>query len=156
MVAPVLGAPPLRWFSPPSLEVGATPAAGQNFVRTVDDGHWWRLTSLFVRLVNDANAANRQVQLQYRDQEDNIYYISTPPVTWPASETHDHSFSAWTGQADWTSTLPTVVPLAPLLLQPGHDFAIVVSNIQATDALSRIRFVVEKFYAPSSADYPAF
>jgi hypothetical protein len=109
-----------------------------------------------VRLVTDANAADRQVQLQYRDEADNVYYISAPPVTWPASETHDHSFSAWTGQADWTTTLPTVVPLAPLLLQPGHDFAIVVNNIQATDALSRIRFVVEKFYPPDPDDYPAF
>jgi hypothetical protein len=153
LAAPVLDSPPLRRDSPPALMVGVTPAAGVNFTQAVNDGLWWRLITVFCRVVTDANAADRQLQLQYLDQESNVWNIDTPPVTFPASQTTDYSFAAGRGQADWTAALPVIVPLTPVLLQPGHSFRLALTSIQATDAISRVRYTVEKFYPPASSDY---
>ena len=153
LVAPVLGAPGLRRQSPPQLVVGANPAAGAGFAKTVDDGLWWRLLAVFVRIVTDATAANRTLRIEYRDAEDNIYDVSGNPVTYPASSTEDFSFNVWQGQGEWEVAATNLVSLHPMLLQPAHDFAITVTNVQVGDQLSRIRYVVEKFYGPSSDDY---
>lgn len=153
LAAPALGAPALRRQSPTQLVVGASPAAGVDFVQAVNDGLWWRLNSLFVRIVTSADAADRTLRVVYRDQEDNVYHVNGNPVTYPASSTEDFSFSAWHPRGEWEVDATNLVPLAPLLLQPGHDFAIVVTNIDNTDQLSRIRYTVEKFYAPTADEY---
>ena len=144
---PELGAPPLVRYGNPEYVRRDNPAAGAEFTEALGGKFRVRLLTLFVRLVTDANAANRQLRLEYRDDADRVYYVSTPPVTFPASETHDYSFSAWQGQADWTGLLPVVLPLAPMLLPPTHDFHIEVNNIQVTDQLSLISFWWERFYA---------
>lgn len=156
-VAPDLTVPGLRPFAPPFAVLGASPAAGAEFAQGIDSGHWWMLLSLFVRLTTDTNAANRTLRVEYRDEADNIWHVNGNPVTYPASSTEDFSFSVWHPQGEWEVAPTTnLVPLAPMLLQPAWDFHIEVDNIQVGDTLTRIRYVVQKFYAPSADDYPAF
>lgn len=155
-VAPLLDAPALRRQSPPQLVVGASPAAGANFAQAVNDGLWWRLVSVFFRLVASADAADREATIEYRDPEGNVYARFGAPVAQTASETLDYYFSAYRGQPDWTVNDTVLVPLDPILLAPTQSFNIVVAAIDNTDALSRIRYVVEKFYIPTYEDYPPF
>lgn len=157
VVAPVLGAPPLRRFSPPEAVRGVTPSAGANFTQEIDDGKWWRLLSLFVRLNTDANVAARTLRIEYRNDEGALLHVNGNPVTYPASTTNeDFSFSVWHPRGEWEVATTNLVPLAPMLLQPAWDFRVAVNNIQAGDTLTLIRFVVEKFYPPDSSefDYP--
>lgn len=154
IVAPELGAPPLRRFAPPTLASGASPAAGAEFTQEINDGLWWRLLTLFVRLTTDANPANRALRVEFRDEAANLLHVNGNAVTYPATSTEDYSFSVWHPRGEWEIEPDTnLVPLAPLLLQPSWDFIINVDNIQATDTLTRIRFVVEKFYPPDSSEY---
>lgn len=154
LVAPVVGAPPLKRFAPPTLVKAASPAAGAEFTQAVDDGHWWRLLTFFVVLGTSAAVADRTLRMEYRDEADNVYHVNGNPVTYPASTTAEaFSFSVWHPRGEWEVSLTNLVPLAPVLLQPGHDFHIEVTNIQATDTLTGIRYIVEKFYAPKSAEY---
>ena len=155
-VAPVLDAPPLRRQSPPQLVRGVDPAAGANFAQAVNDGLHWRLVSVFFRLVTSADAADREGTIEYRDQEGNVYARFGAPVEVTADTTIDYYFSSYRGQPDWPINATIVVPLDPILLAPAHSFNIVVAAIDNTDAVTRIRYVVEKFYPDSADDYPAF
>ncbi len=154
LVAPVLGAPPLRRFSPPEVVRPATPAAGAGFTQKVDDGKWWRLLSVFVRLNTSADVADRTLRVEYRDADGNLLHVNGNPVTYPASTSNeDFSFSVWHPQGEWEVATTNLVPLAPMLLQPAWEFRIAVTNIAATDTLTLIRYQVERFYAPRVEDY---
>jgi hypothetical protein len=155
-VAPYLDSPPLRRQSPPQLVRGVDPAAGANFAQSVNDGLYWRLVTVFFRLVTSADVADREGTIEYRDQEGSVYARFGAPVEVAAGTTIDYYYSAYRGQPDWPINSTILAPLDPLILPLGHSFDIVVAGIDNTDALSRIRYVVEKFYPDSADDYPAF
>lgn len=155
LVAPLLDSPPLRRVGLPELVAGVSPAAGADFALTVEGRYHLRLVTLFVRLVTDANAANRTLRLEYRDAEGNVFDVCGNPVTYPASSTEDYSFSVFQPRGEWEVGATNLVPLHPVLLPPTFAFAIAVTNIQATDQLSRIRFLVERFYTGEAGDIPS-
>lgn len=146
---PELDAPPLVRYGLPEYVRAASPAAGASFVQELGGSFYVRLVSLFVRLVTDATVANRTLRLEYRDEGDNIYCVQGNPVTYPAASTEDYSFSVFQPRGEWEVAATNLVPLHPILLPPTHDFAVTVTNVQAGDQLSRIRFVWERFYTTS-------
>lgn len=151
--APLLDSPPLiRYGEVPTLEYGTSPAAGAGFVFPVDGRYYLRLITVFFRLVTDANAADRSVNIQYRNHDDLPYLIAGAPVVQTASTTTDYAFQAFVGQSDWPVASTVLVTLPPVLLVPTHDFIITAENIQATDAFTRVRFLYERFWtgAPPS------
>lgn len=156
LVAPTPGAPPLLRHSPPELVIADAPGAGNSFTKSVDDGLWWRLLSITARLNTSATVANRTVRVEYRGADAVPFMLAGNPVTYPASTVdEDFCFNIWQSEGAWevgTANLGTL-PLA--LLQPTQDFRLTVVNIQAADALTRIRYVVERFWPPKSADYPS-
>lgn len=154
LVAPLLDAPPLRRYGPPTTVYGASPAAATAFVQAVDSGYWTRLVSVFCRLVPDANAANREVTLEVRDVQDQRVVLFGAPVTVPASDTTDFSFSVYHATPQWEVDSTVLVPLGPVLMYPGEDFRVNVVNVQAGDQLSRIRFQWERFYPPDDVGQP--
>ena len=155
LVEPELGTPPLRRHAPPELVTGVNPGAGNNFTQAVNDGYWWRLLTVSVRLNTSASVANRTLRVEYRDDAGVVWAVSGNPVTYPASTTNeDYFFNVWTPAGAWEVATSNLVPLVPNLLRPGHDFRIAVTNIQAADTLTLIRYTVERFEPPSSADYP--
>lgn len=156
LVAPVLDAPPLFREGIPELVKGASPAAGANFTYSIDAGFFERLIAVSVRLTPSADAADRTLAIEYRDDEDVRTALAGAPVTVPASDTTDFFFSAYLGQPDWEVISTVLAPLPPILLLPTHDWRIVVNNIQATDTLTRIRFWRERFYTTNtpSQDVP--
>lgn len=146
LVAPVLDSPPLARYGLPEYVVGDSPAAGANFTQLIEGRYHTRLVSLFVRLVTDANAANRTLRLELLDGQSNVFDVAGNPVTYPASSTEDYSFSAYQAQGEWEVAATNLVPLHPVLLPPTFSFRIAVTNIQVGDQLSRIRWVWERFY----------
>lgn len=154
VAAPAFGSPPLKRYAAPFTVQGANPAAAAAFVQQIDDGYWWRLLTVSVRLNTDATAANRTLRVEYRDTENNVVSINGNPVTYPAATAdEDFFFSVWHPRGEWEVATANIVPLSPMLLQPGWDWRIGVTNIQAGDTLTVIRFTVEKFYPPESGDY---
>lgn len=154
LVAPELDAPPLRRHAPPELVKPDAPAAGANFSQTVNDGYWWRLLLVAVRLNTDANAGNRTLYVEYRGQDAVAFARFGNPVTYPASTTdEDFFFSIWQPQGAWEVAAANLGTLGAVLLQPGQDFRIVVDTIKAGDTLTRIRYLVERFQPPRSTEY---
>lgn len=144
--APLLDAPPLLRYGPPEYVKGAQPAAGAEFAEAIGAGYWQRLITVFVRLVTDANVAERTVALEYLDGEGQRCLIAGAPVTQSASATNDYAFQAFVGQSDWSVISTVLVTLPPLLLLPTMQWRIEVDNVQVGDQLSRIRYFRERFY----------
>lgn len=155
LLAPTLDAPQMRRYGPPELVLGTSPAAGAHFVHADAQGYWWRLLSVHVRLVTDANAANREVVLEYRDIQDQRFDLMGINVTQAASLTGDYVFSAFQPGVVATVNSSSLIPLHPTLLYPGCDFRLFVVNVQAGDQLSRVRFQVERFYPPDDVGQPS-
>lgn len=139
--------PPLhRYGLLPTLEYGTSPAAGATFTHTVDGRYYERLVTVFARLVTDANAGDRTVYLEWRNDADARYAMAGAPVTQPASTTTDYAFQPWLGQPDWSVDGTVLVPLPQLLVPPTWDWRLNVADIEATDQLSQVRFLVERFF----------
>lgn len=144
--APLLDAPPLERYGLPEYVQGASPAAGADFVQALGGNYHVRLVSLFCRLVTSAVVAAREVVVEYRDAEDNRFALFGAPVTVSALDTVDYAFSVFQPRAEWSVDDSIIVPLGPVLLPPTYDFRVHVVNMDATDQLSRVRFVWERFY----------
>lgn len=155
LVAPELDAPPLRRHAPPELVKPATPAAGAAFTQAVNDGYWWRLLSIAVRLDTDANAANRTLYVDFLDDGGVTFLRCGNPVTYPANTSdEDFFFSIWQDEGAWEVSAANLGRLASVLIQPAWSFKVAIGNIQTGDTLTNIRYLVERFEAPSAADYP--
>jgi hypothetical protein len=150
---PSLDAPPLARYGLPDYQMRANPAAGANFTEEISGSFYTRLITVSVRLVTDLNVANRTLRLEFRDNQDNVFAVCGNPVTYPASSTEDYFFSVFQPRGEWEVSAANLVPLHPLLLPPTFDFRIAVTNIQATDQLSRIRFVWERFYTTGQPSF---
>lgn len=154
--APSAFGPDLRPHGFPYLVRGVDPAAGAEFTQAVDGNFWIVLLAFTVRLNTDANVAARTLRLEYRDAEDNAYDVMGNPVTYPASTTNeDFFFSIYQTRGEWEVSTSNLVPLHPLPLPPTHDFHVEVTNIQAGDTLTRIRYVVQEFYSASPHELAA-
>lgn len=144
--APILDSPPLVRVGLPFVEYGVSPAAATDFSYTVKGDHFVRLVSVFCRLVCDANVASREVVVSYENQAGDRFGLAGAATTLPASQTGDYFFSATLGTDIFTVDSSALAPLPPILLRPTEVFKLHVVNVQAADQLSRIRYVVERFY----------
>ncbi len=157
MRAPVIDSPPLFRYGLPELVFGASPAAATDFVQAVEGRYFTRLLSVFARLVTDANVANRELVLEYRDPQGLRWMLTGSAVTQAASLTIDYVFDVFRDVVTSLSDSTQLIPAAPHLLSGGMDFRLHIVNVQAADQLSRIRFTWERFYSTGQppTDYPA-
>lgn len=146
LAAPVLDAPPLDRYGLPELVYGTTPAAGAHYSAAIPGQFITRLLSLHVKLVADANVASREVTIEYRNADGLRFALAGINTTVVASQTAYYEFSVFQPEAVATVDSSALVPLPPLLLMPTFDFRVYVVNIQATDQLSQVRYVWERFY----------
>lgn len=148
LVAPVLDAPPLRRYGIPELVEAASPAVATDFTQELGGRFLVRFLAIFVRLDTDANAANREVVVEYRSAGDLRFALFGAPATVPADDVVEYAFSVYQPRAEWEVDSSVIVPLGPALLPPTFDMRIHVVNVQAGDQLDRVRFVWERFYTP--------
>lgn len=142
---PFPDAPALGRVGLPELVKATSPAAGANFTATLRPGHYERIIAASFLLTPDAQAANRTVYIESRDDANVRTMIAGAAVTVPASDATSFFFSWAVDQATWEVASTVIVPLTPLLILPGHDWRIVVDSIQSGDTLTNIRYWREVF-----------
>lgn len=124
------------------------PAAGANATIAVSSYAYVPRAIVF-RLVSDANAANRIVEVRYTTDDGYAFCRNGPGRFQVASETTDYCGKNHQAFSDWTSSgasfTPVYFPLEPLRLEPGTQVRIVVGGIQATDQLSAIALTVDRY-----------
>ena len=125
---------------------GTAPAAGTDYAVTMEGRYVTRLVSVFCRLTTDANAANREVVLEYRDGETLRFALFGAPVVVTATDVVDYSFVRGMPSAAWPCDDSILVPLGDEVLLPSESFRLHVVNVQATDTLTLIRYTWERFY----------
>lgn len=120
------------------------PAVATDWEIKAPGGAWLRIVSLVARLVSDANVANRGVVFQADDGE-RVWWMHPAASLVTANSTVD--FVLNTGAAH-TSIVQGVVlgplPLAGLLLAPGHRLRPITGSIQAGDQWSRVAALVDE------------
>jgi hypothetical protein len=95
--------------------------------------------------VSDGNAANRNVHVHFENPSGTVYTFTATSLQQAASKTVDYSFIAGVGANLSVTDLHAVSPLPPPFLRPTDIIRIAVTNIQATDQLSRIFLVLERY-----------
>lgn len=143
---PALDSPALVRYGYPEYFQAASPAAGAHFVQQISGAFFVRLIAFTVRLVTSGVAGAREVVVQYRDDQANVYSQNGINTTVVAGQTADYFFGAFIPEAVATVNGSALVPLQPIILPATHDFRAFVVNLDAGDQLSRVRFVWERFY----------
>lgn len=144
--APVLDSPALLRYGLPEFKSHAAPAAATDFTYQVTGDFYVRLLSVYCKFVADANAASREVVLQYLDAESNVFDLAGINTTVTANNTGYYAFNAFQPEAIGTVDSSVLVPLHPVILAPTQKFRLHVVNAQAADQLSLIRTNWERFY----------
>lgn len=144
-----VGAPPLQRAGFPVYSVEASPAAGADFSQEVIGQYFERLLTVWCRIVTSADVADREVVLQLLDAGGNVFRACGAATTVAASSTYDYSFSVWQPLTEFPVDTGILVPLDPIILPPEFSWRLHVVNVQATDALSRVRVYRERFWSDS-------
>ena len=124
---------------------GITPAAGAQFSYKIQGQYSTRLLSIIFTIVTDANVANRAVTVDFADPEDSVWASNGYGAVITASTTQKHSGQIDRTVGEWASGTTIFFPISDLFIDPGNKIRINVANIQATDALSAIVMVLERF-----------
>lgn len=143
---PVLDSPALLRYGLPEFKSHTSPAVATDFTYQLPGDFYVRLVSVYCKFVADANAASREVVLQYLDAENNVFDLAGINTTVTANNTGLYAFSAFQPEAIATVDSSALVPLHPVILAPTQKFRLHVVNVQAGDQLSLIRTNWERFY----------
>jgi hypothetical protein len=92
-----------------------------------------------------AAAANRFVNVQYRDGSGNVYCVNAAGLVLVANDALRFCGSSRRGAGEWAANTDVLFPLEPLLLPAEHSIVITATNIQAADVISGITLLVEQF-----------
>lgn len=130
-----------------------TPAAGANYTLAVP-GQWeMRVLSVLFTFVADANAANRVVTLDHVSPDGKVFASSGASAVITATTTQAYIGQIDRTNSEWNANTPIWFPIADFWVKPAYSARITVANIQATDQLSAIRLIVERFET-GPAGYP--
>lgn len=123
---------------------GTDPAANVNFSETVPTNARWRLISLLVTLVTDANAANRFMQLTFDNTTSDMYQLPAPEAQ-IAGLTRLYAYGI--GAHLNLSPINTrySIPLPELILRGGDRVNSVVTNMQAGDDIALPEIMMEEW-----------
>lgn len=123
-----------------------TPAAGANAIFTVEGRNWIRILGARANITTDANVANRFVSLDYITPRGLTYMRNAAGLVLTASTTNQKfEWSAQRTDAQWAANTPVLAPLFPAFLAPATVVQVTVDSIQATDAVTLVTLLVERF-----------
>lgn len=125
--------------------LGANPAAGSNFVLTIDARWVWVPVSAVFTLTTDANVANRYVTVEYAQDGQNPYAVSGAAVVFTANGTQRYAGDRARGVAEWNAGTDVLFGLAAGYLRGGSTFTIRVGSIQVGDTLTKIVLTFDKY-----------
>lgn len=126
---------------------GTDPAANTEVSEVVPTGARWRLRSLDVALVTDANVANREVTLTIDDGTNIVAEVVTG-VLQTATLTRRYSFTQHVQAKAAAAATIINAPAPDLILLAGWRIRTVTTAIQATDNYGAPRLCVEEWIEP--------
>lgn len=122
-----------------------SPAAGSSFSVNLSAQYRWRYVSCVFTLTADGNAANRYVTLEYQGGDGKAILVDAAAVVVTASSTQRFCGSISRTVAEWAANTDVLFPMTPAFLDGGGVLTINVTNIQAGDTLTLIRFIFDRF-----------
>jgi len=128
---------------------GTAPAAGQPFTFAMDGRYNTRPVAVLAQLVTAAGAANRWPELRALDADGTVWnrWGGAPFIT--ASLTVQLVWQLGRGDDGFTiagaDSTPYYMPLTDVWLEGSDQLRIFVGNMQAGDALTAPRLVLERF-----------
>lgn len=120
------------------------PAANTEVTCTVPTGKIWRIVSMRVVLVTDANVANRLPSITV-DDGTTVFYQTTSSSVQAASLTWNYNFDAVENSPAVNSTTSHLPVPFRMLLGPGYRIKTSTSAIQATDNYGAPVLLVEEW-----------
>ena len=102
-----------------------TAADDSDKIITVDSDERWHVFAIYVSLVSTATVGNRQLQVDFRDDSNNVFCSILAGATQAASLTYNYSLAP--GLPHLTAVIGTnlMTPMpATMLLKPGWDIRI--------------------------------
>jgi hypothetical protein len=123
----------------------ANPAAAADGVFTVDGRGLRRLVSIVFTLTTSADVADRYVTVEYEGGDGLPFAVNAAGVLVTALSTQRFAGSISRGNSEWNTGTDVLFPLEDVFLYPSNVLRINVAAVQATDALSGIRGVLERF-----------
>ena len=136
------------WPTAPALATKLTPADSTDKIITVPADELWRVYSVLVELVTDANAANRWVILKLRDAADTVFFVTAAASQVVASQTANISFVPGAGIAASGNSNYQTSPLPdPCYLEAGYDALVTMEGEQAADTLKILGLLYDKIAA---------
>jgi hypothetical protein len=137
--------PTIRGGGTLKVVAGGDPAAGAEVSDAVPAGKVWRLISVLLTLVTDANAANRRPHITI-DDGTTVFYRRGSNATQAASLTQNYVFASEAQEAA-VRDLWVADPMPQLELLGGSRIKTVTVNKQAGDNYAAPQYYVEEFDA---------
>lgn len=122
-----------------------TPAAGALFTLTFDGSEVWRVATLMFRLQTSAAVANRNLALQYVNEDAAVVAEVPLPASVAASLTTLVSFQVNQASTFQGANGDFCVGLPDILLPGGYTIQMVAAGFQAADQIDRITMVHEAY-----------
>ncbi len=122
-----------------------SPPAGAGFTYTVGANYWERLAGIAFVLTSDANAANRDVVLTVNSGGGVALDKVPPAAVQVASKAYTYVYAPFAPAVNDTTALVNTQRCPTIFLQPAFTVVVSITNVQVTDAVTAIRFYVERF-----------
>lgn len=132
------------------LQTFGDPGVGNQLSVNVPANQYWIVKAVDMRLITDANAANRRLHLRFTDPSGSTIMESTNDVDQAASLTRRHHFGAY-GHISATSDDDDIFYTIPLdfPLETGATIRTFTTNFQAGDDLGALAVYRERYISPS-------
>ena len=129
------------------------PAAGSNLTVPLDPTFLFRPLSVRFTVNTDANVANRFPTVDYCDPEGNVWVRNAAGLVLTASTVNQvFDFNAQRTVAEWAANTDVLAPLSDFFIPGGWQLRITLSNIQAGDTITAVRFYHEKWVTGSDRE----
>jgi hypothetical protein len=124
------------------------PAAGAELTYSFPGSEYTRVRAVTFKLVTSATVATRTVYLDFVDGSGVVIARMSSGFTQTASLTTVYTFGLGLVQYGANAAANIGSPLADLILCRGQKLQTTITNIQAGDAISNARLVVDQYAAP--------
>lgn len=124
----------------------ANPGNGLNASFTVEGRNFVRVIGARATLTTDANVANRFLSLDYINARVTTFLRNAAGLVVTASTTNQaFEWNAQRTDAQWAANTPVLLGVYPCFLAPGTVVQFTVDNKQATDTLTNVSLLIERF-----------
>lgn len=121
------------------------PAVATGAVFKLDSRWWWRIRAARFLLATDVNVVARFVTVDYCDMDGTAWIRNPALAVQPASiAAQEYDFANRPFPVSGIAGVPQFPGLLDVLIPPGWQVQINVSNMQAADQLSAIKLYVDK------------